>query len=382
MIERIRKRVNKFSVLIPDGENEHVLWATRSLAQSGAVKIHILSSKRWPPVRFSRHCRLYEFKPPNADPQARLAAVTDIIKRAQIDILLPVSEEGVLFAVSQHEALAQLVSLPPLPSLDAFNTARDKWLLNQFACRHKLPAPPSLLVTFDATFEQGLTSLEYPVLLKPTRSTDGIGIRRFDSHDELWRFLRGQDRAAFAGKYLVQSFVPGVDLGFSALAHEGRLLAFTMQRGVISAAHRFGPLMAMEFIREEDVLEIGRRLLAMLHWGGVAHVDLRRDSRDGQAKILEINARYWGSLLGSLVAGVNFPYLACLAAQGQTFPLPPYRLSTYVHTTTAIKEGLRGLVGKSSLPALKLGHSGLKFFAADPVPEIVKRFQEFSNPSN
>jgi predicted ATP-grasp superfamily ATP-dependent carboligase len=368
--------------LIPDGENEHVLWATRSLAQSGVVDIHILSAKRWPPVRFSRHCRLYEFKPLGTDHRSRLAAVTDIIKRTHVDVLLPVSEEGVSFAISERETLTGLVALPPLPDLDAFNTARDKWLLNQFACRHRLPAPPSLLVVFDAVFEQALASLEYPVLLKPTRSTDGLGIRRFDSRDALWRFLQGQDRAAFAGNYLVQSFVPGFDLGFSALCHEGRMLAFTMQRGVISAAHRFGPLMAMEFIREEDVLEIGRRLLAALRWGGVAHVDLRRDSRDGQAKILEINARYWGSLLGSLVAGVNFPYLACLAAQGQVFPVPTYQLKTYMHTTTALKEGLLGMVGKSTLPQLNLRQSGLKFFVADPLPEIVKRFQEISNPSN
>lgn len=373
--------MTKLSVLIPDGENEHVLWTTRSLAQSGAVNIHILSSKRWPPVRFSRHCRLYEFKPMGEDPQARLAAVIGIIKRVHIDILLPVSEEGVLFALTEHEALAKLVALPPLPELDSFNTARDKWRLNQFACRHNLPAPPSLLVTFDATFEQRLAGLEYPVLLKPTRLTDGQGIRRFETRDDLRRFLHSQERQAVEGNYLVQSYVPGSDMGFSALCRDGQILAFTMQRGVISAAHRFGPLMAMEFIQAADVLDIGRRLLAALRWSGVAHIDLRRDSRDGQAKILEINARYWGSLLGSLVAGVNFPYLACLAAQEQAFPVPPYQLSTYVHTTTALKERLLGIVGQSDLPDLKLGHSGLKFFIADPLPEIVKRFQELAKSS-
>lgn len=374
--------MSKFSVLIPDGENEHVLWTIRSLAQSGEFKIHVLSSRRWSPVRFSRHCRLYEFKPVSADRQAWLAAVTDIIERARVDILLPISEEGVLFTLLEREALARLVALPPLPQLDAFNTARNKWLLNKFACQHHLPTPPALLVTFDPIFEQHLGNLEFPALLKPILSTDGQGIRRFETPDDLWRFLRSQERPLFEGKYLVQSYVSGFDLGFSALCRDGEILAFTMQQGIISAAHRFGPLMAMKFINEADVLEIGRQLLAALRWGGVAHIDFRRDSRDGRPKILEINARYWGSLLGSLVAGVNFPYLACLAAQGQSFPLPPYQPSTYVHTTTAIKEGLLGLLGKSSLSDLRLGRSGLRFFVTDPLPEIVKRFQELAKSSN
>jgi len=152
-----------------------------------------------------------------------------------------------------------------------------------------------------------------------------------------------------------------------------------MQRGIISAAHRFGPLMAMELVRQDDVLEIGQKLLSALHWSGVAHIDFRRDSRDGQVKIIEINARYWGSLLGSLVAGVNFPYLACLTAQGVSFPMPKYQLSKYAYTTTAIKEGLCWFLGKSSLNGFSFRETGLRFFLTDPLPEIVKRLQEFAH---
>ena len=90
--------------------------------------------------------------------------------------------------------------------------------------------------------------MEYPVLLKPTSGTDGQGIRRFDTPSDLRTFFKGQDEALLNGKYLVQSFIPGSDLGLSVLCQDGKILAFTIQRGLISAAHRFGPLMAMEFI--------------------------------------------------------------------------------------------------------------------------------------
>jgi predicted ATP-grasp superfamily ATP-dependent carboligase len=369
---------NKLSVLIPDGENEHVLWTARSLAHSNQVKLHILSNERWTPVRFSRHCRLYKFLPSGSDHKTRLNALAEIAKRVHADIILPVSEEGVLFATTQREGLSQLAALPPIPDIDSLQIARNKWLLNQFACQHDLPVPKSALVTLDPDFDQRISNLEYPVLLKPTSLTDGQGIQRFDTPSDLRGFLKSQDETLFKDKYFVQTYVPGSDLGLSVLCQNGEILAFTIQRGIISETQRFGPLMALEFIRQDDVLEIGQKLLSALRWNGIAQIDFRRDSRDGQVKILEMNARYWGSLLGSLVAGVNFPYLACLAAQGISFPVPTYRLCKYAHATTAIKEGLLGVVGKNSLKGFSFQETGLKFFLTDPLPElIVKRPQEF-----
>lgn len=368
--------MNRVTVLIPDGENEHALWVARSLAHSKRVKLYIMSNKVWTPVRFSRHRQSYRYRPTNGSHESIMANLTEFTNRTQVDILLPVSEEGTLFAAVEREALSNLADLPPLPQPDTLRVARNKWLLNQLARQQELPVPDALLVTFDSCFDQEISRLEYPVLLKPTNLNDGQGIRSFYQADELRKFLQAQIEADLKEKYLVQSWIPGSDLGMSVLCQDGELLAYTIQRGIISASHRFGPLMAMEFIEDDEILEIGRRLLAKLNWSGVAHLDFRRDRRDGQAKILEINARYWGSLLGSLIAGVNFPYLACLAAQRIPFPVPKFRCSKFVHTTTAIKQGLLSVVRKNSLKNITYRETGVSFFLADPIPEIVKQFEK------
>jgi predicted ATP-grasp superfamily ATP-dependent carboligase len=368
--------MSKLAVLIPDGENEHTLWTVRSLVDSRQAAVHILSSQRWTPVRFSRHCRRYQFRPGGTNHAARLGAIAEYVRRVPIDVILPVGEEGVLFASSEREHLAELAALPPLPGIDSLQTARNKWQLNQFACRHGLPVPDSTLVSRDPGFDQAMAELPYPVLLKPTSLTDGQGIMRFETPVDLRRFLEEHNGRVHRDRYLVQAYVPGFDIGLSVLCKDGQILAHTIQRGIITAAERFGPLMAMEFIRQDDVLETGRRLLAALRWNGVAHIDFRYDTRDARAKIIEMNARYWGSLLGSLVAGVNFPYLACLAAQGISFPAPAYRPSHYVYTTTVLKEAWRWSMGKSMLKGFTFEETGLRFFLADPLPEIVKRLQE------
>jgi len=365
--------LNKISVLIPDGENEHVLWVVRSLADSQQVKTCILSDKRWMPVRFSRHCRWYEFEPTGTDYTARVGALAEMTRRFHIDVILPVSEEGVQFAATERGSLSKLAALSPIPTLESLRIARNKWLLNQFADQRGVMVPESALVTLDLAFERRISALEYPVLLKPTSLTDGQGIRRFETLSDLQRFLESQAAESFKHKSLIQSYVPGSDMGLSVLCRDGEILAFTIQRGIISAAHRFGPLMAMEFISQEDVLESGRKLVSALSWSGVAHIDFRCDSRDGRAKIIEMNARYWGSLLGSLVAGVNFPYLACLAAQGIPFDRPEYQHTKYAYSTTVIKEALLWLLGKNTLKGFTYRETGLRFFLPDPLPEMVKR---------
>lgn len=366
---------DKLSVLIPDGENEHVLWTARSLAHSKQVMLHIFSAERHVPARFSRHCRSYRFGPVGTDYEARFAALADMAKQTPIDVILPVSEEGVLFALAKRQALANLAALPPLPEPASFSTARNKWLLNQFARRHDVPAPEATLVTFDEAFEREASALEYPVLLKPTSLTDGQGIQYLKTWADLRQFLDGQDERLYKDKYLVQTFVPGYDIGLSVLCRDGIILAYTIQRGIV--AERLGSLRALEIIRQDEVREIGRKLVAALCWSGVAHIDLRYDSRTNQPTIIEMNARYWGSLLGSLVAGVNFPYLACLAAQGISFPVPEYQLTKFAYTTIAIKEGMLWCLGKNTLTGFSFEETGLRFFLPDPLPEIVKRLQEF-----
>jgi predicted ATP-grasp superfamily ATP-dependent carboligase len=373
------------AILIPDGENEHTLLTTRCLAQtrclpkSQRAKTYILSSTRWSPVRFSRHPHLYQFRATGTDYQARLHAIIDSIKRFNIDVILPVSEEGIEFVITHRQILSNLSAVPLLPSLESFKTARNKWLLNQLARQHHIPSPQSILVTLDSEFYQQLSNLEYPVLLKPTSQSGGQGIRRFKTQTDLQNFLQQRDEQQFKNNYLVQSYLPGLDLGLSVLCDRGEILAFTIQKELIANKHRFGPQMAMQFIAQEDVLNHGKRLLAALNWSGVAHVDMREDNRDGQVKLLEINARYWGSLLGSLVAGVNFPVLAYQKALNIPFSLPNNQFSRYVHTTTALKELLLQPLGRSSLKRFAFKETGLRFFITDPLPEIVRTIKRLAH---
>jgi hypothetical protein len=66
-----------------------------------------------------------------------------------------------------------------------------------------------------------------------------------------------------------------------------------------------------------DALDAATRLLAGVRWNGVAMVEYKIDEREGVARILEVNARFWGSLELAVSAGVDFPYLLFRMATGE-----------------------------------------------------------------
>ena len=107
---------------------------------------------------------------------------------------------------------------------------------------------------------------------------------------------------------------------------------------------------------------------AALRWNGVANLDMLRCAATGATMVLEINPRYWATLLGSVHARVNFPYLACLAALGHPFPPTKSQPITYADQSTAIKQMLKKMTGRPHLAGLKLRNTALWTSLTDPLP--------------
>jgi predicted ATP-grasp superfamily ATP-dependent carboligase len=76
---------------------------------------------------------------------------------------------------------------------------------------------------------------------------------------------------------------------------------------------------------DPQLLGQAERILEALKWHGVAMVEFKRDARDGVARLLEINGRFWGSLQLAVDAGVDFPHLLYrLAVDGDVEPVLTY----------------------------------------------------------
>jgi len=372
-----------FSVLLLDEDGHHSQKVAVCLGQIKGLKLHVVSNRRWVPIRFSRHVASFQSHPPGASDAEQLATVLRAIRCTGSEVLLPVVDSGSRFVVTHQAELARHIALTPVPPAASLKLGLDKNLFCAFLMDRNLQQPPTIILRSVEQAEVELSSLTFPVLFKPAMGSGGFGIQSFADPATLISFLRKNWRAEQPA--FVQSYVPGEDVDCSVLCRDGKILAHTIQTSLLPRRHPFGADDALEFIRDPQTLDLIGRFMSTLNWSGIAHIDLRRDQQDKQVKLLDFNPRYWTSLLGSLSAGVNFPYLSCLAALGIEFEPPTPVLRRFFTAEAAVKHVGKKCLGRSS-PTITVRESGLVYALSDPGPRafnLAKRsasgLQGFSN---
>jgi predicted ATP-grasp superfamily ATP-dependent carboligase len=350
------------------GQTQILLAVLRSLARVGENRLHLLVDQKWHPVRLSRHVSSYTASRYRAPDAERLEQVRQIVRAKDIDVLLPSGQDAVRFLGRNSAALKEICAVSPVPETEACQIATNKWLLMQALMENGIPCPRTLPVEDRPGLERKIRDLSFPVLLKPVRGVGGQGILRCDTPEEVFPLL--ESRIGSPNRYLIQECVRGYDIDCSLLCKDGSVLAHTVQRGILPGTQQYAAPAGIRLIKEEKVLDAVLPLLTLLHWSGVAHIDLHYDHRDRSYKILEVNARYWRSLLGSVHAGVNFPHLACLSGLGIAYPRPEYRETLYLHEhRVAVKRLLQQLSPRLS-PRFRFRETSLSSASTDPLPDL------------
>lgn len=359
------------SVLIPDGEHDTSFKVMTCLAQIPKIRIHVISNESVTRTRYSRFCRSFHLREERGE-QDWFDQIRHVIEQRKVDVILPGSEMGTRFVCAWRDRLSPIVTLPPLPPLGVFDTAVDKGSLAGFLREHDLPTPK----TIPAALALDDPKIVFPVLIKPNRSYSGIGIQLFHDRKTLAEFLQ----AHALDSYIVQEFVAGGDVGCNVLCRNGEILVHTLQRPIIPHPRPFSFSLCIRFVHCAETFGTVKRLVAALNWTGVANIDLRYNEAKRRYEILDMNPRYWGTLIGSLAAGVNFPYLACLEGLKMPLPEPNYQLRRYMEIGNAIKEALKKVKGKGGLIPDFFRETNLPFILRDPRPFLNRSISRSPRP--
>jgi predicted ATP-grasp superfamily ATP-dependent carboligase len=123
---------------------------------------------------------------------------------------------------------------------------------------------------------------------------------------------------------MVQELVPGegeAQFSYAALVKEGYPVASVVARRTRQYPRDFGQFSTyVETVDEPQVIEPSHRLLAATGFTGLVELEFKRDPRNGQFKILDVNPRVWGWHTLARRVGVDFPYLLWLLTQGEPVP--------------------------------------------------------------
>src|SRR5262249_29165276 len=129
---------------------------------------------------------------------------------------------------------------------------------------------------------------------------------------------------------LIQERIPsgGEAIGVSVLFNfQSQLRACFVHRRIREFPLSGGPSSLRESGSPPAITDVAARLLRQLGWSGVAMVEFKVDPRDGVAKLMEVNPKFWGSLNLAIASGVDFPTLLYrMAVDGDVSPVLEYRL--------------------------------------------------------
>jgi predicted ATP-grasp superfamily ATP-dependent carboligase len=174
-------------------------------------------------TRFSRFVSRFHRCPGiGNDPPGYLSFVLDRISGGGFDVLLPIHEQGFLFArvpeqIQPHVAVA-------LPSFESYARAHSKVGFSQLASELDLPQPTTRFV---ATAEELLRITAFPYVLKGAVGTASRSTWEINNRNDLQAAIHELERdGAFAEPVLVQSLEAGHVEHVQAVFCKGTLVAF------------------------------------------------------------------------------------------------------------------------------------------------------------
>jgi predicted ATP-grasp superfamily ATP-dependent carboligase len=299
-------------------------------------------------------------------------------------ILYPTREETVA-AISRHRSVLSERFRVPTPAWDVVRRVWDKRQTYALATGLGIPVPRTWCPTGTADLAQ--IDGEPPFAVKPAIKEHFL----YATKSKAWKAatpaeLRERCEAAARivgpGEVMVQELIPGDgrnQFACCAFFKAGRAVGVMTVQRRRQHPPEFGR--ASTFVRTVEAPELevlAERFLRALDYYGLVELEFKLDPRDGQFKLLDVNARTWGYHSLGARAGVDFPYLLYADQVGE--PSTPrraqpglrwIRLATDV--PTAALEYRRGRLDvRSYLRSVASADVEAVFSRRDPLPGLVE----------
>ncbi|MEU6230328.1 ATP-grasp domain-containing protein [Streptomyces sp. NPDC047042] len=212
-------------------------------------------------------------------------------------------------------------------SVEAMRACRNKATARTLFARHGVPSAASMKARTLREAELAARTLGFPAVIKPAASAGSIGVIRIDRPEELpaaFQFASaGAHRSRADSGVLVEEYLDGPEVSVECVTHRGTTTAVAVTR------KRLGP--APYFDETGHTVDAADPLLATVAptaaaaikalgiTDGVQHVEMRLVG--GRPRLIEVNARLGGDMIGHLVhlaTGVDLARAAADIACGHT----------------------------------------------------------------
>ena len=298
-------------------DSRSTLAVIRSLGRAG-ITVDLGTSDAQTLCRYSKYVRRI-ISLPNVFLPTRewVQALKKYLQKYRYDLIIPIPDKYILPLVRYRKEFDSIAKLA-IPDDFAFHYVFNKYETVKLARRLGVPVPPEVYIdsleNLEKKVEEIVTKLNFPVVVKPVSSVIWINDRVFGRLSV--RFVQNERRLRIILQdmlkitpVLVQKFVFGKSVGQEFLAFNGTVCAAFQHERVHQPLYGGGSSYRKAVALDPMLLEYSCRLLSWLKWNGVIMFEYKVDEKRGEAYLIEINGRFWGSLPLAIAAGVDFPRL-------------------------------------------------------------------------
>ena len=250
-------------------------------------------------------------------------------------VLIPSSDMFVSAIAEHSHSLRDRFIFSPGIALQA--ALAEKQTQYELAARHGMPMPVTRYVKSLEEIEALAAELSFPCLIKPTHFREW---KKFaPEHPLLGRkIVVVPTRQALIENYrfamettpdvIVQEIIQGNDTAkrvyLSCYDAGGKRIANAMFRELRCDPMGFGPATVTEPVVDPEVDAVCNGFLKRIGYVGLCEIEMKRDTRDGRVKLIEVNPRLSGSGDAAPYAGVDLCWVHYLDLIGKiVVPVSP-----------------------------------------------------------
>jgi len=313
----------------------------RSLHGYG-VDVYGLSSEADAPGIRSRFFKgIYHVPNGRDDPKALCEKLIELRRRHDdAPIIFPTRDFDVKFL---HDHRTELSSLYRIPQNSAVERLLDKFVLFKIAKSHAIPVPATVVCNSVEEITAALSILRFPLVVKPRVATqwrqkgtwEAVGARKaflVNSAQELR--TQYQQISSVSPEVMIQEYVEGSDCDIAVcccfINEKHEIQAYFTAKKLRQNPPLFGTGCAIETTNVPEIVPLTYRLLRAAGYTGIAEVEFKRNSSDGNWFLIEVNPRHWDQHEVGAHIGVNLSWIAYqhMIGRPSASPLPVNKAAT------------------------------------------------------
>jgi D-aspartate ligase len=308
------KEQKQIGALVVGGDHPG-LGVARSLGRRG-IPVYIIEDQH-SISRFSKYANRVIRVKDLRDERKTVEAVLETGRKYGLKdwVLFPTRDETVAAFSRYRDELAQMFRVTT-PDWNTVQWAWDKNKTYEMALRLKIPSPE----TWNLKSRDELPTLypRLPLAIKPAIKENffyatGAKAWRANTPEQLDALFDKAAEQIKIEEIMIQEIIPGdgeCQFSYCAFFREGQVHSSLVARRERQHPREFGRAATyVESMELPEIEELSERFLKEIDYYGLVEIEYKQDPRDGQYKLLDVNARTWGFHSIGFPAGVDFPYL-------------------------------------------------------------------------